>query len=417
MGADYGANAVDRILQSSTPSEVNAAYTDALAAHRTDARFHETYLRRMVDLGQADAVSDQARTLLALEPDNGFAWAVIAFDHAGSGEMPEAFSAAVRAAEKLPNDPFVGSLGGQLVGWYDLQTDRSAIPAEVAQNAEKLRKTLGGREPFIEGRRIAMEGLTVVEPEPTEDFNTPAVEPSEPVAPFEPTPPSVMIEPGEEPAESDLAVAIASEPVWTGAYVTQSPYSPYYFYPYEYPYYTWYTYPYGHYYEGSYYPFFPYNAYAAYYVPYIVFHVWHRGHHRDAYFRGHFYGREGRLRFRPYRRDDGRQPRIAPPPGRGPARRGNVIGPLQGRRDGRLGQPGRTRVLAPPARGPRSPTAPRPGTRAVPPTAPTRPRVGTPARQPQRMQTPARTPIGPGQPGWLASPTGTPTPRGGVTGS
>ena len=74
------AAAIQAIQQAADPSAVIAAYGSGLAITTTDPRLHEAYVTRMVDMGLPEMAYHQAETLTTLQPNNGLAWGVVAYE-------------------------------------------------------------------------------------------------------------------------------------------------------------------------------------------------------------------------------------------------------------------------------------------------------------------------------------------------
>jgi hypothetical protein len=148
------------IEEAATAADATRNYGAALEQDRKNIPLRETYLRRMVALGMVDMLAYQANMLVNLDPNNGLAWAVLAFQEADRGAMTDAFDSLVRAVANRPEEPFVIDLAGQLVAWYDLQRDKSSLPGKVREAVDRLRRQLGGELAFAQGYKAANAALT-----------------------------------------------------------------------------------------------------------------------------------------------------------------------------------------------------------------------------------------------------------------
>ena len=150
---------IEAVRRAPNPSVAITAYGKALAVAPDSAELHSVYVRRMVDFGLPEFAIEQAELLADLEPDNGLAWAVIAFDHAQKGEMVDAVYAIERALQDLEDDPFVLSTAGQIIAWYDNQPADAAVPDDVRITIANVRQEFGQYEAFAMGYKAAREQL------------------------------------------------------------------------------------------------------------------------------------------------------------------------------------------------------------------------------------------------------------------
>ncbi|MFB3890909.1 MAG: hypothetical protein ACE15C_02670 [Phycisphaerae bacterium] len=116
---DNTAAMVKAINSAQDPSAAVQAYADAMAGGRKDLKVQRAYIRKMVDLGSPEMAYSQALTMVALDPNNGLAWAVIAYVSARKGEAAAALSNISLAAQNFPDDPFIQRTAAQLIAWYD----------------------------------------------------------------------------------------------------------------------------------------------------------------------------------------------------------------------------------------------------------------------------------------------------------
>ena len=152
------------IQQATAPGDASVAYQVGLNQDPNHVPLRRAYLRRMVEFGLAGSLTDPAKALLELDPNNALAWAVVAFNQAERGAMEDAFASLVRAARDRPADPFVANLAGQLVAWVDVQPDESALPKPLREAADVLRRRTGGKHAFAVGYKTAHALLTQPRP-------------------------------------------------------------------------------------------------------------------------------------------------------------------------------------------------------------------------------------------------------------
>ena len=131
------------------PSATISAYSRGLAAFGKDPRLHEAYLNRLIQLEVPEIGIGAAQTLIGLNPDNGLGWAVIAYAYGRNWRMPDAITAIVLAADRLPHNDFVLRTAGSLLAWYDSQPN-PPVPDSVRQLVDKLRKASSGEKAFAQ---------------------------------------------------------------------------------------------------------------------------------------------------------------------------------------------------------------------------------------------------------------------------
>ena len=149
------AAAIAAIQQAADPSAAVSAYAEGMALNHNDAKFHEAYVRRMVELGLPEMAYHQAQTVTTMEPKNGLAWGVLAYVDARRGQMSEALSAIALAGQYAPNDTFVEHTAGELSAWYDLKADKAQLQASVINSLSKLRDQIGQKPAFVEAYDMA----------------------------------------------------------------------------------------------------------------------------------------------------------------------------------------------------------------------------------------------------------------------
>lgn len=152
---DSTAGAIQAIQQASDPSAAIAAYANGIATDRSNPKIYEAYISKMVELGLPEMAFHQAESLTGMESNNGLAWGVVAYVDARRGQMPEAISAVVLAAQFAPDHPFVQRTSGELTAWYDLKADKATLPDTTKDGVAKVRTVLSKRTAFTEAYSTA----------------------------------------------------------------------------------------------------------------------------------------------------------------------------------------------------------------------------------------------------------------------
>jgi tetratricopeptide (TPR) repeat protein len=153
--ADPLAAFIATIESEENPTQVTMTYGQAAAKFPDSAKLHDAYMRRVLKLGMPELAYQPAEVLAKLDPDNALAPAVIAHMQAQKGEFDKALESAVKAAERLPDDPFVLDVAGQLVAWYDLKADKSTIAQPLQERLAKIRDGLSQRKGFTDAYEAA----------------------------------------------------------------------------------------------------------------------------------------------------------------------------------------------------------------------------------------------------------------------
>jgi hypothetical protein len=170
---------LEDLARATTPSAAVEAYARARLAAPDDLLVDQVYVHRMVELGAPDMCAAQAERIVRHVPDNGLAWAVLAFNAARANDFVTALTHIARAARYAPRDPFVQRTAGQLLAWYDTQADPSELPATAREAARDIRRTLGGQHEFAEAYREARgfyrQSEETPQPAPVEPVPGPSV--------------------------------------------------------------------------------------------------------------------------------------------------------------------------------------------------------------------------------------------------
>ncbi len=168
---------VREIQQAPDPSSTVEAYARALAAAPESTALELAYVRRMVELGAPQLAEMQAADLIERDPQNGLAWAVLAFNSGVKHETSQALEEIATAVRHAPNEAFVQRTAGQLLAWYDEMGDPQAIPADLRAALEHIRAELGPTAIFADAYRAAREYYARTKDEPPLPPEEPAFAP------------------------------------------------------------------------------------------------------------------------------------------------------------------------------------------------------------------------------------------------
>ncbi len=147
---------MDALRDAEKPGDAAGAYARANAISPDSLLLHELYMRRMLTFGLPQIAVHPARRLIGLGADSGLAYAVVGYNHGQEEELPDAFSATLRAAELIPDNPGVLNNAGQLVGWYESQVNPPKVSAASRRILDAKRGQLMEQKEF----RDAYERVT-----------------------------------------------------------------------------------------------------------------------------------------------------------------------------------------------------------------------------------------------------------------
>ena len=141
---------VKALADAKDPSAAIDAYATALAASPGDVAVPATYLRKMVEFGLPEMAEKQALDVSTRDPNNGLAWAVLAYMDARRDRTSDALTKIVTATSHGSDDPFVLRTAAQLVAWYDARAAKDTLPAVLRDSVEKMRSGLSAKSGFAE---------------------------------------------------------------------------------------------------------------------------------------------------------------------------------------------------------------------------------------------------------------------------
>lgn len=155
--ADQIQSAIQAIQQAADPSAAVAAYARGAAADPTNRQLLNAYVNKLVAFGLPDVAYQQAQRLVDVDPNNGVAWAVLAYMAARQGQMAEALADVAQAGNRAPDDRFVQETAGQLLAWYD--QNRPAVSDSLRTSLEKVRQAMASQKPFADAYHQAQQDL------------------------------------------------------------------------------------------------------------------------------------------------------------------------------------------------------------------------------------------------------------------
>ena len=115
--------AIEAIGRAETAQEASKVYADLASKAPKSAELRDVYMRKLLTLGLADMATSPARSLSALDSDNGVAWALVAYYEGKRGQIARALPAGIEAGERISLDANTLYNLGQLAAWGDLDED------------------------------------------------------------------------------------------------------------------------------------------------------------------------------------------------------------------------------------------------------------------------------------------------------
>ena len=151
------ADPLSAIKNAPDPSAAVEAYARARTANADPVAIEQAYVGRLVALGLPELAESQARDLTHRRPDDGVAWAVVAYMDARRGDTSTAMADIVTAAHLAPDDPFVLRTTGQVAAYYDRNADRVNVPAGVKTAFDDVRKAAAAKDAYTRAYREASD--------------------------------------------------------------------------------------------------------------------------------------------------------------------------------------------------------------------------------------------------------------------
>jgi hypothetical protein len=165
-------DAISAIERAPDPSSATDAYVKGAVLDRDSVAVEQAYVKRLAALGLPEMAETQARDLSKRRPDDGIAWAVVAYMDARKGDTTAALQGILIANRQAGDDPFVQRTAAQLLAYYDYKADRTRIDGAVRTALEQMRNDLRGKTEYAQAYERASDAYA----------HEPAAAPSEPAA-------------------------------------------------------------------------------------------------------------------------------------------------------------------------------------------------------------------------------------------
>jgi hypothetical protein len=151
------ADAIRKIQTAPDASSVVETYAQARAIAPDSVAVGQAYVSRLVSLGLPEMAESQARDLTSRAPDDGLAWAVVAYADARHDSMRAALEEIAIAAKKLPNDGFVQRTAAQLLAYHDRRINDVSYPESLENSLADMRNALTGKPEFDSTFRVSSQ--------------------------------------------------------------------------------------------------------------------------------------------------------------------------------------------------------------------------------------------------------------------
>ena len=152
------ASGIQAIREAPDPSAVVQAFASASAVAPNDSNVIGAYVNRMVDLGLPEIAYHQAQALATMEPENGLAWAVVAYVDARRNDMGDAATALEKAARYSPDNAFVQRAAGGIVAWSETGAGSTGLSPSDAEALAAVKSALSSRQEFTTAYNAAKAG-------------------------------------------------------------------------------------------------------------------------------------------------------------------------------------------------------------------------------------------------------------------
>lgn len=215
------ADPLSAIRNAPDPSAAVEAYARARTANADPVGIEKAYVDRLVALGLPELAESQARDLTHRRPDDGVAWAVVAYMDARRGDTSTAMADIVTAAHLAPDDPFVLRTTGQVAAYYDRNAERVNVQAGVKTAFDDVRKAAAAKDAYTRAYREASDAYA----QPNQQDSGPA--------------PSAAPYPTPAPSNAYYDSYYNRGGYYDGGYVAPYAYPDPYSYGYAYPGYAW----------------------------------------------------------------------------------------------------------------------------------------------------------------------------------
>ncbi|HVP11400.1 MAG TPA: hypothetical protein VMV94_09475 [Phycisphaerae bacterium] len=147
---------VAAIENAADPSAAIEAYAKARADTLADPQLDAAYVHRMVALGAPHLAQTQAKEVVGHNPNDGVAWAVLAFCDGAMNNTTAALNELTSATRLAPDDEFVQYTAGQLLGWYDALGKASDLMPGLPEKLQFIKQDFANRPAFAETYKGAL---------------------------------------------------------------------------------------------------------------------------------------------------------------------------------------------------------------------------------------------------------------------
>jgi hypothetical protein len=149
--------AINDMKQSGTTAGVISAYRLGAALEPVSEALDQTYVERMVALGDPMDANDAALRMLSHDPYRGLARGVVAYNEARNNDWLAALGDISQANLDRARDPFIQRTAGSILAWVDYAANRQMIPAEMWPKIAYLRQDVGNSRSFKDAYNAAAQ--------------------------------------------------------------------------------------------------------------------------------------------------------------------------------------------------------------------------------------------------------------------
>ncbi|MDB5319328.1 MAG: hypothetical protein JWN40_959 [Phycisphaerales bacterium] len=150
-------DAISAIERAPDPSSAIGAYAKGAAIERDGVAVEQAFVKRLAALGLPEMAETQARDLSKRRPDDGVAWAVVAYMDARNGDTAAGLQGILIANRQAGDDPFVQRTAAQLMAYYDYKADRTRIDIAMRTALEQMRNNLRGKTEYAQAYERASD--------------------------------------------------------------------------------------------------------------------------------------------------------------------------------------------------------------------------------------------------------------------
>lgn len=150
---------VAAVQQAPDPTTAADAYQRGREVGAERTLLNQSYVHRMIELGLPGQAEEAAEEVVDADPQDGVAWAVLAYCNAARNDTTAALAEMATAMDYTPGDPFVLGVAGKLMAWYRYPGlgDPSELPAELAMRLDEIHAQYSTNEYYAAAFRAASE--------------------------------------------------------------------------------------------------------------------------------------------------------------------------------------------------------------------------------------------------------------------